>query len=303
MKRSHQIEMKILPNLRRGSLFVSVEPLPHEGIASWLQRLGRQHGVAPSELVKNAMGWDALPEDVELAFTEEETSHLLYYANGSKIAFQLNEALFKPLRQKSIYRAREKGPFQWIVEKPDGKSRHYGYCPECLRQDDIPYWRVEWRFRHWVVCPSHRCWIRMACPHCGHRPDLERPYLVRSRRRALMPTSLGQCAECAEDLYGVNVEEPDMREAEYYIRRQRALLSTLINGFCYVDPYREKQSIAIAINMLRMGTLHPTGVDFLPDRDQTSGGEMPRSFSTSAMILDGVVPKAFANLKMTRIVG
>lgn len=303
MKRLRPVEKKVLPNLRRGSLFVSVEPLPHEGIASWLQRLGSRHGVTPSEIIKHAMGWDALPADVELALSEEETSHLLYFANGSKRAFQLNEALFKPLRQKNIYPARGKGPFQWIVEKPDGVSPHYGYCPECLRQDDIPYWRVEWRFRHWVVCPRHQCWIRTDCYHCGHRPNLEQPYLVRTRRLALMPASLGQCAKCAEDLYDMDVPEPDPKEAEYYVRRQRALLSTLINGFCYVDPYREKQSIATAINMLRMGALHPAGVDFLPDRGQTFGDEMSRSFSTSTMILDGVVPKAFANLKMTRIVG
>lgn len=60
------------------------------------------------------------------------------------------------------------------------KRRRHGlmYCPMCLRQDDLPYFRKTWRIGYFTACWEHRCQLLDACPHCGaevapHRVDIK----------------------------------------------------------------------------------------------------------------------------------
>lgn len=64
------------------------------------------------------------------------------------------------------------------------------------------------------------------------------------RGNAVIPTSLAQGAKYGENLYGDQSEKPEYLESEYYIGRQRALLSARINGYCIVQPCPQKQDVA-----------------------------------------------------------
>lgn len=73
-----------------------------------------------------------------------------------------------------------------------------------------------------------------------------------------------------KNLYGTASEKPESVEAEYYIRRQRALLSTLINGYCVLHSSPQKRQVAVALRLLHRRKLHPVGGEFLT-KSNTSG--------------------------------
>ncbi|PJG65500.1 TniQ family protein [Acinetobacter seifertii] len=40
------------------------------------------------------------------------------------------------------------------------------YCPSCLAENHIPYFRSVWRLAFYTVCPLHNCLLRDSCPNC-----------------------------------------------------------------------------------------------------------------------------------------
>ena len=69
-----------------------------------------------------------------------------------------------------------KGVSRWIIPaitvhtKIGAYTNGMAYCPECLRTDATPYYRKNWRYAYFAICPTHRIPLRSTCPHCN------RPY-------------------------------------------------------------------------------------------------------------------------------
>lgn len=81
------------------------------------------------------------------------------------------------------------------------KSFGQQFCPQCLGEDDEPYFRLDWRFAWMTVCPRHGCLLRDACSMCG---------LPCAPHRALG----GRCADCGTVLAGVG-PPPRLAGASY----------------------------------------------------------------------------------------
>lgn len=46
-------------------------------------------------------------------------------------------------------------------------SRGMSFCPDCLQDDPIPYFRKQWRFNFVTTCLKHRRLLIDHCPHCN----------------------------------------------------------------------------------------------------------------------------------------
>lgn len=105
-----------------------------------------------------------------------------------------------------------------------------GYCPDCLATDPVPYWRVSWRMRHWVVCPKHHCVIRQTCPHC------DEPIFVNSLSRwwEKLPSLDAICGSCSSCRKPLSTPDCTIRlnpiEIKELIAFQNAVISALILG-------------------------------------------------------------------------
>jgi hypothetical protein len=104
------------------------------------------------------------------------------------------------------------GSWRWIM--PVGvyhrTRRNYGlqYCPLCLREDPIPYFRRIWRLSFVTVCPRHWLPLHDRCPKCNapvvfHRRDFNMP------RDVLPDHSITLCQNCEMDLRDVKCELRD----------------------------------------------------------------------------------------------
>jgi hypothetical protein len=73
------------------------------------------------------------------------------------------------------------------------KRTHYGlmYCPKCLHEDEIPYFRKKWRYFFYTACPKHKIFLTDRCWHC-YRPIK----LMQSK----VNSDLKFCSHCRADL-------------------------------------------------------------------------------------------------------
>lgn len=143
---------------------VDVRPAPGELLSSWLNRVAHANGVPPRYFgaVLGAAGeaWSAqldrhLPDSVRRLLLDH-TSIRPDEVDGLCLAYS-------PL---SILRLR----LQARPQDPGtstAQSCWLQFCPTCLREDKVPYFRRSWTLATRVSCFRHGCRLRDRCPSCG----------------------------------------------------------------------------------------------------------------------------------------
>lgn len=98
---------------------------------------------------------------------------------------------------------RVSGHQKWILtlNQVGTKRRGYGqqYCPKCLAEDPIPYFRRQWRLALVTYCPKHQIELYDACPGCD-KPVVY--YRVDFGRDAKEVLPIFACYNCGYDLRG-----------------------------------------------------------------------------------------------------
>lgn len=62
------------------------------------------------------------------------------------------------------------------IRKLIDKRTHHGlmYCPKCLAEDKVPYFRKKWRYTFYNVCPKHKVFLTDRCWSCYERINLSK---------------------------------------------------------------------------------------------------------------------------------
>lgn len=138
-------------------------PLPCESLSSWRQRAGLANGFLLFPRLDGRRGRfdpDRTPIDDELRWLEDECC----VPRAVIVATSLESIASTILPGFSgCTRAR------WVVPASDRKAVQYGpgCCPQCLVEDEMPYFRLAWRFAFLTSCPVHGCSLIDSCPDCG----------------------------------------------------------------------------------------------------------------------------------------
>jgi len=72
------------------------------------------------------------------------------------------------------------------------------YCPACLGEDALPYFRKRWRLAFHVICERHGCVMHERCPNCRSSVAYHRHGIGRRKDVPLQP--LRHCHQCLFDL-------------------------------------------------------------------------------------------------------
>ena len=162
-------------------------PLPGESLTSLVRRTSQ------------AMGYDNPRQLVALLATQGPLpSHLNEVMPGRVLDYlsvllrQHNEALSSltvhrfapslllvPKKQRTPGVCDSKTPQRYFAP-----SR--SICPQCLKQDAIPYERLLWSFRPIPVCTTHGCLFVSRCPACNRPLRWDRPDASRCACGALL---------------------------------------------------------------------------------------------------------------------
>jgi len=143
---------------------VDVKPASGELLSSWLHRLAHANGVPPryfgAMLGVTGETWSAqldrhLPDAVRrLLF--DHTSICPEEIDGLCLANSPLSTLRLRLRTRPQDAGTSTAQSCWLQ-----------FCPTCLREDEVPYFRRSWALATRVSCFRHGCQLRDRCPSCG----------------------------------------------------------------------------------------------------------------------------------------
>lgn len=144
------------------------KPLEEELLSSWLTRVAIEHRrqlpIFLTLFVKKE-GNQVSRRDLDFIFDEKFLENLASKSNlkiedifkmslrsEEGYLFSCNECLYPPLQ----------------IRKLVDKRTHNGlmYCPKCLVEDKIPYFRKKWRYEFYNACPKHKVFLTDRCWRC-----------------------------------------------------------------------------------------------------------------------------------------
>ncbi|GEM_PF-6504588 len=142
-----------------------IEPFEDEAASSWAGRVSRSFK-APWEEILSPWCSRAL-DDVALDVWKPSVN-MLRMASVSGIGIDRLRAMFLAEQFPAIRRAvgRTHGCFEaqlgWESGRPIGKTQLLKLCPECIRESQLFYYRLVWRFKVIRTCQAHKCWLLRA---------------------------------------------------------------------------------------------------------------------------------------------
>lgn len=146
------------------------EGFERESLTSWLHRLATANGFGSyGELfsyerlkIPSNAALDVAPHRWQLMPALQQLSQLRPgVAEGHGLTDELQALSGDPtgsLRRWILTADRRRGI--------EGTTCH-AICPECLREDAVPYWRRSWRLSMTTTCSKHRSLLVDVCPVCG----------------------------------------------------------------------------------------------------------------------------------------
>ena len=189
---------------------IRYKPLPDELLSCWLVRLAHGHGLKVQTFCNLIFGnklqiWNRDIDRTAPAWLLDELS----FRTGTSPETTWSTTL--RAYEGLLYRKfRLSSTLQWILalqlyhRKPEG----YGlqFCPACLREDPVPYFRKRWRVALKTVCTQHRTMLHDRCPKCSagvavHRVDMRNPHTLEA-------APLSFCHMCGFDLRETPEEDP-----------------------------------------------------------------------------------------------
>lgn len=218
---------------------VHLKPLKDELLSSWLARIAAAHGLELDSFCSRA-----LPGELNLFTDIDETrdSELLTVL-ARKTGTPVDKVVSTTL---GAYEGWLHSGFSWNAKGLQVRKapwvmpvrlrnlsyrRLFGlqFCPRCLLEDKIPYFRRRWRLAFVVLCEKHRLLLLDRCAKCGE-PVNFRTGIIESEQK-LVRGYTTTCQSCQSDLQTavtVQAQHPVDREE---VKFQKFLLKVLKQGW------------------------------------------------------------------------
>lgn len=145
--------------------------LPGEVLTSWLVRVAHAH------LLSAQIFYDRTIGHSHPIWSRDLDRHppmwlmqLLAQKTGKRLA-DLQALTLIEYKGTLFNRKAPFGKQDWVLPINKYHRIHQGFgmqfCPLCLREDTIPYFRKVWRLALYTFCPSHNIILHDRCPQCG----------------------------------------------------------------------------------------------------------------------------------------
>lgn len=213
-------------NYGKARFLLHPRPQEDELLSSWLVRMAGEHFTAPATFTNLYLPeWRNVLWSCDLDLQADER---LLDALEVKSGVSRSSLLSMTLRGYEGYlceRVHAKtGGTQFVLPLRMRARRNtfFGlrYCPECLRGDEIPYFRRKWRLAFSTACLRHRCFLRDRCPDC------QAPLTIYRRSSAADFPSCVKCGFRLKDAESVAIDKNS-----YGLKAIERIYEILDNGF------------------------------------------------------------------------
>lgn len=155
--------------------------LPDELLSSWIVRTAEANGIRLYTLTLSLFGDRHTPWRWDIDRFAPSWLLKEFCQHTGTSYWSAYRATLTVYRGKLYPKLRGSGLLQWILPINTYGLNHQGFgqqiCPQCLAEDQIPYFRRKWRIALYTYCPKHSCMLLDACPNCHapitvHRRDI-----------------------------------------------------------------------------------------------------------------------------------
>lgn len=212
--------------------------LPDELLSFWILRTAHANRIKLQTFTNTTFGRDASPwaRDVDRSASPAFLA-ILSKRTGSPVE-DLKGGMLSNYEGIVFERHNAAGKTPWVL--PLGiyhrTRKAYGmqFCPACLFEDPVPYFRRQWRLAFATICDRHGTLLHDRCPQCGAPVIYFRNDLGHRQKGRLGDHTL--CWQCQYDLRRAAMWGADWLDAETYIAL-RSLLTFIDGGFAVAGPH------------------------------------------------------------------
>jgi hypothetical protein len=156
------------PELKNENFTIVPIPFEDELLSSWIVRTAYAHKTHPHTFVNQYLNYrpysffltesDITLDKTMIKIIEEKSHHKIDIHS-------LMLTTYSGFLQENVY-----------DNNPSIFFTHLKYCPVCLREDKIPYFRKTWRVVFYNICHKHKCRLYEHCPSCKTNLDISKMY-------------------------------------------------------------------------------------------------------------------------------
>lgn len=156
---------------------IILKPLEDELLSSWLARVAFAHQRPLSIFISlfiRHQGSAVSRTDIDFLYDEKLFEQLVLKSQLSKkeifkMSLRSEEGHLLLCSGNSLY-----PPLQ--IRKLTDKRTHNGlmYCPLCLSEDKIPYYRKKWRYNFYNACTKHNVFLTDRCWRCYSKIEISK---------------------------------------------------------------------------------------------------------------------------------
>lgn len=193
--------MKMLP--------IHPQPLENELLSSWITRLAIANGLYSHSFFNSLLEFKGVISSRDIdRLDSPELLKVLARVSG-KSHDEIAALKLSSLQGQVFENQNLSGRTRWVL--PLGiyhrtkQKNGLVYCPLCLQQDKIRYFRKSWRLAFITLCHTHQCILWDHCPYCKATVDYQR--LGIGRRQYELPLEdLGLCHHCYKPLWKAPIQ-------------------------------------------------------------------------------------------------
>ncbi|MGG1946416.1 TniQ family protein [Trinickia sp. NRRL B-1857] len=212
-------------NNRPASILVAPQPIEDESPASWILRTCQTHSVKYQELLEHLGIPQCRDPDVCLP-----VDYLCRIGHGTRVAEKRLRSL------GSVFKAvRELPELKALLIFDAGGRPAYRVCALCLSHDEVPYLRIQWRFKDWNYCPVHHIALTWQCPECrssiigtkvslGHSPNGD-------------PSDISHCYHCGQPRARGSLAHSSATFDDRELAAQNFLVSAVLHGYFLIEGF------------------------------------------------------------------
>lgn len=172
------------PKIRETPFILTPIPFQDELLSSWLVRTAYAHHTHPHTFMKLHLGLcnqSVSINNFDAIISEDHIKLLLYKTHQQVDIFRMSLQSYNGYLQESI-----------ITNGLNKFLCNLRFCPICLREDKIIYFRKNWKVVFNTICIKHKCFLLDSCPQCDRLISITKMYKNK--------LSVKYCYNCGFDL-------------------------------------------------------------------------------------------------------
>ena len=141
-------------------------PFKDEILSSWIVRTAYAHKTHPHTFVNqylNFRPYSFFLTENDITLSQDMIKTIEEKSHHKVDIHSLMLTTYSGFIQENIY---DNSPTTFFTQQK--------YCPVCLREDKIPYFRKKWRVVFYNICHKHNCYLYEHCPSCKTKLDISK---------------------------------------------------------------------------------------------------------------------------------